>query len=99
MFTLLTRFVQRGNKINICVASSAVSRIVRFPFIAGVFKGYNFLELSQWYFSLQMFSKKYLEQSQSYLPQTSSNSSCHALIKEHQIHNFLFKNVQSAVFI
>ena len=35
--------VQRGNRINICVVSSAVSKIVRFPSIAGVFKGYNFL--------------------------------------------------------
>ena len=57
MFTLLTRLVQRGNKINICVLSSAVSRDMRFPSIAVVFKCYNFLELSRWYFSLQMFQR------------------------------------------
>ena len=43
IYYVLIFLVQRGNRINICVVSSAVSKIVRFPSIAGVFKGYNFL--------------------------------------------------------
>ena len=46
IYYVLIFLVQRGNRINICVVSSAVSKIVRFPFIAGVFKVFHLSQIA-----------------------------------------------------